>query len=133
MPGSAAALRQERLKKPGVRPNTPVLFTINEEDEHQKSNHSKRSKGMHYFSQASLGYLQTTSSIAMAEYRMLLFSVLSFFLHWVTILKVGLWLLNCCKLLLVLIFITLISNLLDMQLVKRNAVKRAMKFVSMQE
>ncbi|XP_034274777.1 ensconsin isoform X9 [Pantherophis guttatus] len=44
MPGSAAALRQERLKKPGVRPNTPVLFTINEEDEHQKSNHSKRSK-----------------------------------------------------------------------------------------
>ncbi|XP_058027024.1 ensconsin isoform X4 [Ahaetulla prasina] len=44
MPGSAAGLRQERLKKPGVRPNTPVLFTINEEDEHQKSNHSKRSK-----------------------------------------------------------------------------------------
>ncbi|KAM6464601.1 ensconsin isoform 2-T2 [Liasis olivaceus] len=44
MPGSAAALRQERLKKPGVRPNTPVLFTINEEDEHQKSNHSKRLK-----------------------------------------------------------------------------------------
>ncbi|XP_025023988.1 ensconsin isoform X2 [Python bivittatus] len=44
MPGSAAALRQERLKKPGVRPNTPVLFTINEEDEHQKNNHSKRLK-----------------------------------------------------------------------------------------
>ncbi|XP_063165709.1 ensconsin isoform X2 [Candoia aspera] len=44
MPGSAAALRQEWLKKPGVRPNTPVLFTINEEDEHQKNNHSKRSK-----------------------------------------------------------------------------------------
>ncbi|XP_039179199.1 ensconsin isoform X11 [Crotalus tigris] len=44
MPGSAAALRQERLKKPGVRPNTPVLFTINEEDEHQKSNHSKKVK-----------------------------------------------------------------------------------------
>ncbi|KAM3856639.1 ensconsin isoform 3-T3 [Vipera latastei] len=44
MPGSAAALRQERLKKPGMRPNTPVLFTINEEDEHQKSNHSKRLK-----------------------------------------------------------------------------------------
>uniref|UniRef100_A0A670YSY0 Microtubule associated protein 7 n=1 Tax=Pseudonaja textilis TaxID=8673 RepID=A0A670YSY0_PSETE len=44
MPGSAAALRQEWLKKPGVRPNTPVLFTINEEDEHQKSNHSKRLK-----------------------------------------------------------------------------------------
>ncbi|XP_013916034.1 PREDICTED: ensconsin isoform X2 [Thamnophis sirtalis] len=44
MPGSAAALRQERLKKPGMRPNTPVLFTINEEDEHLKSNHSKRSK-----------------------------------------------------------------------------------------
>uniref|UniRef100_A0A8C5RH53 Microtubule associated protein 7 n=1 Tax=Laticauda laticaudata TaxID=8630 RepID=A0A8C5RH53_LATLA len=44
MPGSAAALRQEWLKKPGVRPNTPVLFTINEEDEHQKSNHPKRLK-----------------------------------------------------------------------------------------
>ncbi|XP_070589693.1 LOW QUALITY PROTEIN: ensconsin [Erythrolamprus reginae] len=44
MPGSAAAVRQERLKKPGMKPNTPVLFTINEEDEHQKSNHSKRSK-----------------------------------------------------------------------------------------
>ncbi|KAJ7341963.1 hypothetical protein JRQ81_008037 [Phrynocephalus forsythii] len=42
MPGSTTALRQERLKKAGGRPNTPVLFTINEEDEQQK--HSSRRK-----------------------------------------------------------------------------------------
>ncbi|XP_020635076.3 ensconsin isoform X10 [Pogona vitticeps] len=44
MPGSATAFRQERLKKAGVRPNTPVLFTINEEDEQQKNSRSKRPK-----------------------------------------------------------------------------------------
>ncbi|XP_060095990.1 ensconsin [Heteronotia binoei] len=44
MPGSATAVRQERLKKASVRPNTPVLFTINEEDEQQKNNHPKRTK-----------------------------------------------------------------------------------------
>ncbi|XP_053237988.1 ensconsin isoform X8 [Podarcis raffonei] len=44
MPGSATAIRQERLKKAGVRPNTPVLFTINEEDEQQKNGKSKRLK-----------------------------------------------------------------------------------------
>ncbi|XP_032999753.1 ensconsin isoform X11 [Lacerta agilis] len=44
MPGSATAIRQERLKKAGVRPNTPVLFTINEEDEQQKNGNSKRLK-----------------------------------------------------------------------------------------
>ncbi|XP_062980694.1 ensconsin [Elgaria multicarinata webbii] len=44
MPGSATAIRQERLKKAGVRPNTPVLFTINEEDEQQKNCNSKRLK-----------------------------------------------------------------------------------------
>ncbi|XP_048345919.1 ensconsin isoform X8 [Sphaerodactylus townsendi] len=44
MPGSATAVRQERLKKASIRPNTPVLFTITEEDEQQKNNHSKRSK-----------------------------------------------------------------------------------------
>lgn len=46
MPGSATAFRQERLKKGGVRPNTPVLFTINEEDEQQKNSGSKKQKGM---------------------------------------------------------------------------------------
>nr|XP_056709811.1 ensconsin [Euleptes europaea] len=44
MPGSATAVRQERLKKASVRPNTPVLFTINEEDEQRKSSRSQRSK-----------------------------------------------------------------------------------------
>ncbi|XP_053144682.1 ensconsin isoform X2 [Hemicordylus capensis] len=44
MPGSATAIRQERLKKASVRPNTPVLFTINEEDEQQKNSNSKRLK-----------------------------------------------------------------------------------------
>nr|XP_028579350.1 ensconsin isoform X5 [Podarcis muralis] len=44
MPGSSTAIRQERLKKAGVRPNTPVLFTINEEDEQQKNGKSKRLK-----------------------------------------------------------------------------------------
>ncbi|XP_077207847.1 ensconsin isoform X2 [Paroedura picta] len=44
MPGSATAVRQERLKKASVRPNTPNLFTINEEDEQQKNNHPRRSK-----------------------------------------------------------------------------------------
>uniref|UniRef100_A0A8D2JDX4 Microtubule associated protein 7 n=1 Tax=Varanus komodoensis TaxID=61221 RepID=A0A8D2JDX4_VARKO len=48
MPGSATPLRQERLKKAGVKPNTPVLFTINEEDEQQKNGNSKRIKGMHH-------------------------------------------------------------------------------------
>lgn len=51
MPGSATAVRQERLKKASVRPNTPVLFTINEEDEQQKNNHPKRSKGTVLFIQ----------------------------------------------------------------------------------
>ncbi|XP_066467322.1 ensconsin [Tiliqua scincoides] len=44
MPGSATAIRQERLKKASVRPNTPVLFTINEEDEQQKNINSKKLK-----------------------------------------------------------------------------------------
>ncbi|XP_042327093.1 ensconsin isoform X2 [Sceloporus undulatus] len=44
MPGSTTAIRQERLKKAGVRPNTPVLFTINEEDEQQKNSNSKKQK-----------------------------------------------------------------------------------------
>ncbi|XP_008112726.1 ensconsin isoform X8 [Anolis carolinensis] len=44
MPGSTTAIRQERLKKAGVRPNTPVLFTINEEDEQQKNGNSKKQK-----------------------------------------------------------------------------------------
>ncbi|XP_064412130.1 ensconsin isoform X5 [Latimeria chalumnae] len=44
MPGSATAVRQERLKKTGVRPNLPSLFTINEEDEQQKNSNSRRPK-----------------------------------------------------------------------------------------
>ncbi|XP_066171706.1 ensconsin isoform X2 [Sylvia atricapilla] len=43
MPGSATALRQERLKK-SARPNPPGLFTINEEDEQQKNGNSTRLK-----------------------------------------------------------------------------------------
>ncbi|XP_017685176.1 PREDICTED: ensconsin isoform X5 [Lepidothrix coronata] len=43
MPGSTAALRQERLKK-SARPNPPGLFTIDEEDEQQKNGNSKRLK-----------------------------------------------------------------------------------------
>lgn len=46
MPGSATALRQERLKKTQARPVPLGLFTINEEDEQQKSGHSRRPKGM---------------------------------------------------------------------------------------
>lgn len=45
MPGSTTALRQERLKK-SPRPNPPGLFTINEEDEQQKTGNSTRLKGM---------------------------------------------------------------------------------------
>ncbi|XP_064564419.1 ensconsin isoform X6 [Zonotrichia leucophrys gambelii] len=44
MPGSTAALRQERLKKT-ARPSPPGLFTINEEDEQQKNGNSTRLKG----------------------------------------------------------------------------------------
>ncbi|XP_063007553.1 ensconsin isoform X10 [Melospiza melodia melodia] len=44
MPGSAIALRQERLKK-SARPSPPGLFTINEEDEQQKNGNSTRLKG----------------------------------------------------------------------------------------
>uniref|UniRef100_A0A8C5JJ04 Microtubule associated protein 7 n=1 Tax=Junco hyemalis TaxID=40217 RepID=A0A8C5JJ04_JUNHY len=44
MPGSTAALRQERLKK-SARPSPPGLFTINEEDEQQKNGNSTRLKG----------------------------------------------------------------------------------------
>ncbi|XP_043312915.1 ensconsin isoform X6 [Cervus canadensis] len=44
MPGSATALRQERLKKPHARPVPLGLFTINEEDEQQKNGHSRRPK-----------------------------------------------------------------------------------------
>lgn len=47
MPGSATALRQERLKKTHARPVPLGLFTINEEDEQQKNGHSRRPKGMH--------------------------------------------------------------------------------------
>lgn len=45
MSGSATALRQERLKK-SARTNPLGLFTINEEDEQQKNENSKRLKGM---------------------------------------------------------------------------------------
>ncbi|XP_036622269.1 ensconsin isoform X2 [Trichosurus vulpecula] len=44
MPGSATAIRQERLKKTGSRPNPPGLFTINEEEEQQKNGNSRRLK-----------------------------------------------------------------------------------------
>lgn len=44
MPGSATALRQERLKKTNARPIPLGLFTINEEDEQQKNGNSRRSK-----------------------------------------------------------------------------------------
>nr|XP_020842809.1 ensconsin isoform X5 [Phascolarctos cinereus] len=44
MPGSATAIRQERLKKTSSRPNPPGLFTINEEDEQQKNGNSRRLK-----------------------------------------------------------------------------------------
>uniref|UniRef100_A0A8D2MU58 Microtubule associated protein 7 n=1 Tax=Zonotrichia albicollis TaxID=44394 RepID=A0A8D2MU58_ZONAL len=44
MPGSTAALRQERLKKT-ARPSPPGLFTINEEDEQQKNGNSTRLRG----------------------------------------------------------------------------------------
>ncbi|KAM3932318.1 ensconsin isoform 1-T1 [Leptodactylus fuscus] len=44
MPGSATATRQDRVKKTGTRPAAPVLFTINEEDEHQKNGNSKKEK-----------------------------------------------------------------------------------------
>lgn len=46
MPGSATALRQERLKKTHARTIPLVLFTINEEDELQKNGNSRRPKGM---------------------------------------------------------------------------------------
>lgn len=49
MPGSATALRQERLKKTSARPNPLGLFTINEEDEQQKNGNSKSPKGMLWF------------------------------------------------------------------------------------
>lgn len=51
MPGSATALRQERLKK-SARPNPPGLFTINEEDEQQKNGNSTRLKGTFLFCSA---------------------------------------------------------------------------------
>ncbi|XP_055455262.1 ensconsin isoform X1 [Psammomys obesus] len=44
MPGSAAALRQERLKKTHARTIPLGLFTINEEDELQKNGNSRRPK-----------------------------------------------------------------------------------------
>ncbi|XP_075718600.1 ensconsin isoform X2 [Rhinoderma darwinii] len=44
MPGSAAATRQDRVKKSGTRPTAPSLFTINEEDEQQKNGNSKKEK-----------------------------------------------------------------------------------------
>ncbi|XP_047413571.1 ensconsin isoform X6 [Sciurus carolinensis] len=44
MPGSATALRQERLKKTNARPIPLGLFTINEEDEQQKNGNSRRPK-----------------------------------------------------------------------------------------
>ncbi|XP_044533015.1 ensconsin isoform X7 [Gracilinanus agilis] len=44
MPGSATAIRQERLKKTSPRPNPPGLFTINEEEEQQKNGNSRRLK-----------------------------------------------------------------------------------------
>ncbi|XP_012594900.1 ensconsin isoform X6 [Microcebus murinus] len=44
MPGSATAIRQERLKKTNARPIPLGLFTINEEDEQQKNGNSGRQK-----------------------------------------------------------------------------------------
>ncbi|XP_041595411.1 ensconsin isoform X3 [Vulpes lagopus] len=44
MPGSATAIRQERLKKTCARPSPLGLFTINEEDEQQKNGNSRRPK-----------------------------------------------------------------------------------------
>nr|XP_055180613.1 ensconsin isoform X9 [Nyctereutes procyonoides] len=44
MPGSATAIRQERLKKNCARPSPLGLFTINEEDEQQKNGNSRRPK-----------------------------------------------------------------------------------------
>ncbi|XP_007944506.2 ensconsin [Orycteropus afer afer] len=44
MPGSATAIRQERLKKTNARPVPLGLFTINEEDEQQKNGNSRRLK-----------------------------------------------------------------------------------------
>uniref|UniRef100_A0A8C5LCN0 Microtubule-associated protein 7 n=1 Tax=Jaculus jaculus TaxID=51337 RepID=A0A8C5LCN0_JACJA len=49
MPGSATAIRQERLKKTSARPVPLGLFTINEEDEQQKNGNSRRPKGMLLF------------------------------------------------------------------------------------
>lgn len=46
MPGSATAIRQERLKTTHSRTIPLVLFTINEEDELQKNGNSRRPKGM---------------------------------------------------------------------------------------
>nr|XP_036850581.1 ensconsin isoform X6 [Manis javanica] len=44
MPGSATAIRPERLKKTSARPIPLGLFTINEEDEQQKNGNSQRPK-----------------------------------------------------------------------------------------
>ncbi|XP_036850581.2 ensconsin isoform X6 [Manis javanica] len=44
MPGSATAIRPERLKKTSARPIPLGLFTINEEDEQQKNGNSRRPK-----------------------------------------------------------------------------------------
>ncbi|XP_036024999.1 ensconsin isoform X2 [Onychomys torridus] len=44
MPGSATAIRQERLQKTRARPIPLGLFTINEEDEQQKNGNSRRPK-----------------------------------------------------------------------------------------
>ncbi|XP_041108406.1 ensconsin isoform X3 [Polyodon spathula] len=44
MPVSASAVRQERFKKTGTRPNLPGLFTINEEDEQQRNGHAIKQK-----------------------------------------------------------------------------------------
>ncbi|XP_036405597.1 ensconsin [Megalops cyprinoides] len=45
MPSLASAARQDRLKKGGSRAAIPALFTINEEDEQQKSGTSRKQKG----------------------------------------------------------------------------------------
>ncbi|KAI1897671.1 hypothetical protein AGOR_G00085660 [Albula goreensis] len=45
MPGLAGTVRQDRLKKGGSRAAIPALFTINEEDEQQKSSTSRKQKG----------------------------------------------------------------------------------------
>ncbi|KAG7460810.1 hypothetical protein MATL_G00202870 [Megalops atlanticus] len=45
MPGLASTARQDRLKKGGSRAAIPALFTINEEDEQQKSSVSRKQKG----------------------------------------------------------------------------------------